>query len=538
MPEPEETAKNLRTHLAAQDTAELYAFFLLSLEQKGMEKENAQDLPEAVLRRAEEVLRRFFRVSDTMGYLGENHFGILIPGKMAESVMEEKAAALVHALQAAFQEFPALGLTAFVGVYVFPGQAESFESMLEEAEYALLQARREEKRQYHIYTKPGSRLPEEWNAWESSGQAAGAERLKSQLAEEREWMRFLLKQSDYVLWEADLKTRQYRMLYTGDMLSGRQAVYENFPESLIENGRIHRDSAERFRKFVQGMYQGRLEDSGNFMMQYRQTSCYGWASLSYHTLFDSQGHPSRVIGMKEELSYLPRQQRQFLQRRIMPPNLYPHLYCFLQANLTTDQVEKLQLEGREQIRLIRYQKYTELIGQGLGSLFFREDVAKAQKRFGRERLLEEFQEGRRWFLERYRLADQNGILRTVACGVNLSQDPETGDVCLFAYLCNMEQRIRWEKEWKHAAHMSTAGVYTQETAEALADARIRGGGGSLSALAVFRAAGFQELFPKAEGKGRWRSRTMKGAAGAKKKRRWKARQPGGSTPSRWNWPIC
>lgn len=158
MPEPEETAKNLRTHLAAQDTAELYAFFLLSLEQKGMEKENAQDFPEAVLRRAEEVLRRFFRVSDTMGYLGENHFGILIPGKMAESVMEEKAAALVHALQAAFQEFPALGLTAFVGVYVFPGQAESFESMLEEAEYALLQARREEKRQYHIYTKPGSRL--------------------------------------------------------------------------------------------------------------------------------------------------------------------------------------------------------------------------------------------------------------------------------------------------------------------------------------------------------------------------------------------
>ena len=39
-------------------------------------------------------------------------------------------------------------------------------------------------------------------------------------------------------------------------------------------------------------------------------------------------------------------------------------------------MEKLQLEGREQIQLIRYQRYTELIRQGVRGLFFKDDLER------------------------------------------------------------------------------------------------------------------------------------------------------------------
>ena len=91
--------------------------------------------------------------------------------------------------------------------------------------------------------------------------------------------------------------------------------------------------------------------------------------MSYHMLYDEDGRPQKAIGIKEDLSYMPAQQRS-VQRRVMPADLYPHLYCYLQANITTDKVEKLLLEGRERIELVRFQTFTQIIHKGIDRLFF------------------------------------------------------------------------------------------------------------------------------------------------------------------------
>lgn len=567
----------------------------------GIGRAGGETLSQERIRRIEEVLTRFFRSTDTIGFLGGQRFGVLISGALTESVVWEKTAMLsqVLRLEAEIENMP--GQQIYIGVYIFGGEAENFDDMLGEAEYALLMARRETERQYYVHAKqgclperlgvpasllspfvvrnymdegirllevgekirpvfispgyyqrlsldPGSgrptflhpddqeafdqavrsamesgkpvncryRVSADRRSWiacsvrflditsftrlspmvlEISHDISSFEKLKGQLEEDKEWIQFILKRTDNVLWEADLKNRQYRMLYAEDILQGRQSIYENFPESLIESGRIHRDSAERFRKFVCGMYEGRTEDSGNFMIRYRQTSCFGWGSMSYHMLFDEKGHPAKAIGIKEDLSYLPRQQGQFMQRRVMPSNLYPHLYCFLQANLTEDTVEKLQLEGREQIQLIRYQRYTELIRQGVRGLFFKDDLERVQRKFDREQLLRIFGEGCQWIHGRYRLIDQAGVIRWVSCGINLSRDIETGNVCLFAYMSNMEQRYQWERSLGKEIQMDPeTGVYLGDTPQELAEFLLRENPESPHALAVIWVEGLEELF--------------------------------------------
>lgn len=285
---------------------------------------------------------------------------------------------------------------------------------------------------------------------EISHNIAGLERLKGQLDEKTAWLSFVADQTDYRLWEVDLQTRVFRMLYTGDLMGGRRTVYENFPESLIECGRIHNRSAEAFRSFAREMMTGQMQGSGNFMVQYRQTSCYGWVALSYRTLSDENGQPVKAIGIKEEMSYIPRQQSRFVQRRIMPADLYSELYCYLQADLTTDSVEKLLLEGRERVRLIQYQTYEAVIEKGIIRLFSEEDAKRIRTKFSRARLLTEFAEGWCWSWDKCRIVDFDGSIRWISIGANVSRDSETGDICLYAYLSRADRLLEWEKGLREA----------------------------------------------------------------------------------------
>ena len=123
-----------------------------------------------------------------------------------------------------------------------------------------------------------------------------------------------------------------------------------------------------------------------------------------------------------------------------------HLYCYLQADITTDTVEKLQMEGRERVELIRFQTFTQVVHSGISRLFSAEDGARFAEKFGRERLLEEFAQGRHWFYELSQVVDLEGSIQWISVGVNLCPDPESGDICLFAYMSLRNHQHRWETE--------------------------------------------------------------------------------------------
>lgn len=295
---------------------------------------------------------------------------------------------------------------------------------------------------------------------EISHNISGLEELKGRLDEKMAWLSFVADQTDYLLWEVDIKSKAFRMLYTHGLLEGRQTIYKDFPESLIESGRIHSGSAEDFRGFARELLGGRMQGSGNFRIQYLRTSCYGWATLSYRMLCDENGRPIKAIGITEELSYLSGYPSRSAQRRPIPTDLYSDLYCYLQANLTMDTVEELLLEGRERVHLVQYQKYGKVTDQGVSRVFSDGDVKRIQRKFSRDQLLREFEIGRYWSYDRCRIADLDGSIRWISVGVNLSRDPENGDVCLYAYLSRMDHRIDWEKKLREPVQTDQkTGIY-------------------------------------------------------------------------------
>ncbi len=329
---------------------------------------------------------------------------------------------------------------------------------------------------------------------EISHDISGLERLENQYGLCREWLDFLLKRTDIQLWDADMKTRTLRLLQTYEQPDSQQSVYPDFPESLVESGKIHRESAERFRKFAEGMFEGNAEGSGNFIIQHRQSGSYAWASMSYRMLFDKEGRPWRAIGVKENIAEMHSRDFGEAIRRAIPEALYPDLYGYVEANLTRDTVEEFQIEGKNQKEQGNCFRYSDRMQFGISKIFSKDDENRLCRRFQRESLLKEYQEGSRWILDQCRIVDAGGVIRWLSIGVNLIREDETEDIYLFAYLSHMDQRKKLENAiFPSALRLSASGLYTESTMKTMAGRLMAKEENRACALAVIRVEGLREL---------------------------------------------
>ena len=68
-----------------------------------------------------------------------------------------------------------------------------------------------------------------------------------------------------------------------------ESVHGDFPEYIIKNGWIHPNSISHYREFANELLSGKTQGYGNFIMQYHDTGCYGWKTMSYRMLYDDSG---------------------------------------------------------------------------------------------------------------------------------------------------------------------------------------------------------------------------------------------------------
>ncbi len=76
------------------------------------------------------------------------------------------------------------------------------------------------------------------------------------LRESAERLRVAFGQTPHLLWEVDIRNRTFSRYDVNMQSCLTNSVIENFPDSLIENGTVHPDSAERFRSFAREIFRG------------------------------------------------------------------------------------------------------------------------------------------------------------------------------------------------------------------------------------------------------------------------------------------
>ncbi len=264
------------------------------------------------------------------------------------------------------------------------------------------------------------------------------------LKEKNERLQTAFEQTTQIIWEVDIENKTID-IYENGKFSCPEISGADFPEFIISNGYIHSDSVPRFKEFAGELLNGKIQDCGNFIVKYNNTDCYGWAALSYRMLFDCDGHAVKAVGVIENLPQnLLSDETKLSQKHIFHETIAADLIMGLRGNLTKNTIKELWLEGRNAGMGPEFKSCSDLLESEKSKLFFKDDEKNMAEFFSRDLLIESFNNGRLWLSNEYRRVDGAGNIKWVLYVINLTEDPATQDICIFAYIGEIERRKKLE----------------------------------------------------------------------------------------------
>lgn len=258
------------------------------------------------------------------------------------------------------------------------------------------------------------------------------------------WLKLELRQSGHLFWEYDLATNRLRVLSHEPPLGVRETIIEDFPESAIANGDVHIDSFAPLRALTANMHAGVPEGGGTFFIADRQNGGYAWSSTSYRLVNDADGTPCRAIGVREDKPVRASGTLSSKEHEPVPVNVLMHLFCYVQYCVSTSIIDFMLLQGTDQTGAYQESSYEELIEWFAAMLYTEQEKDRFRQQAARARLVAEYRAGRRWSAERYRIVDENGIVRNMFFAVNMRRSAKTGNLLFLIYLSGIEARARWE----------------------------------------------------------------------------------------------
>lgn len=309
---------------------------------------------------------------------------------------------------------------------------------------------------------------------------------------ERLWVAF--GQTPHILWEVDLETKEF-VLYgvdddTDTGIRMRNVLTVKFPEGLIENGMIHPDSAENFRKFAQGILRGKKADCGNFIMKNQKDTNYGWVSLSYRMVWNRSGMPAKAIGVRERLPSVAGAYSTIYDRRLLPEAVRHHMITRIRVNLTDDRVEELWTEGREWPEWTREYSYSEMIRNQQIQVFPFGTGDEIIQEFQPENLLESYEQGKRWWIRNYRGIDVGGNIRWMRAVVNLQKNIRYRNLQMFLCIVDTQEQHELESSYEgNIEYDETGQLYTVETFRSLTGKLMERHSDKICAMAMIHISG-------------------------------------------------
>ncbi len=310
------------------------------------------------------------------------------------------------------------------------------------------------------------------------------------LAESGKMLKVAFENSTKVMWEVDIKNKVYTFFNYENRFDTQTDTLNDFPESLISGGWVHPDSASRFRKFGADILNGKSEGNGNFIMRYRATDSYGWASYSYNMIFDGSGSPVKAVGSKRYLSDLSDRKTTVINYPSLPDAVYPFLIFSEKANLSENSIENPWVEGGDCTDFAEINSCSDIIQIEKEKLFSTDDNKDFSHKFSRKSMLKACGGNMAWRTMEYRRIDSSGNIRWVLNTANLIKDPVTHDVYLFNYLTDIERRHNWERGVSISKDPAT-GLYDKETAEQMIKNLLNTENGC--AVSVIYINGFAEM---------------------------------------------
>lgn len=323
--------------------------------------------------------------------------------------------------------------------------------------------------------------------------------MELRLREQNEWLQMFFEQTSQDIWDVDLATGMFG-LYQGSTVPGHLDVSKTaFPEEVIATGWVAPDSADNFRRFAKELYNGKVKGYGNFIIRYRSTGCYGWASLSYRMLFDEDGRAVRALGIIQFLGQDHFSEKNLDVMQNIPDVNTQFLIMRFSANLTKNEAVEVWIEGRSVLAAPIKRSYDNIFHREMEKVFSKEARKDLEDHFSRDALIKAYDEGRCWLRTEYRRIDNSGKVGWITAIMHLYKDMLTEDIYSSVFLLHSDFINKSENLLKITPEYEPVSKFHTRESIANIASRLMAHAPSMNcALAVLSIGGLESLIESGE----------------------------------------
>lgn len=268
-----------------------------------------------------------------------------------------------------------------------------------------------------------------------------------------ERMRIALDSSSVVLWDYDIAKKRIIQNKRSAQVHGLDAVVKNVPESLVDSGFVHSDSAEEFLAMYDKLFAGEKTVEGVFKVQTPDRQGYWFEKIKYTNLFDEQGFPYKAIGTSEDVTELHKMRMAYNYWQKAVEGFLQDSILHLQYNLTKNVLIKCFNENSG------YNFSNEIIENDFDSatnyfsehFVYGDDREKYQNYINRERFFEAHDTGKTVNELEFRMLI-NGFPVWVRATTYLVEDPFSKDLVLYIFYYNIDKEKIEELEAEAKVH--------------------------------------------------------------------------------------
>lgn len=241
------------------------------------------------------------------------------------------------------------------------------------------------------------------------------------------------------IWEYDFRRRCIIQYQISTEMHGFEQIVPNVPESLVESGFVHPDSAEAFYEMYDKLRQGAPFAEGVFKVQTSDRRGYWFEHIRYTNAFDQNGLPYRAIGMSTDETAQQEAIAKYEREREKERALMADESLLAHASYDLTGGELLYFHRADDSESSSGAQPEFCFGAKNAELLIDEaERSRFLELNDRDRLLALFDEGETEFKQEYRRRMDDETVSWVRNTLRLLRDPSSGRVILFEYWYNIE----------------------------------------------------------------------------------------------------
>ena len=263
----------------------------------------------------------------------------------------------------------------------------------------------------------------------SRGKVLGTSADMDAYKELEDRFRATIRQTGIAVGVYDIRSNRYDAYFRD-----REFHFDNGAEGVINEGVIHPDDVEKFRSFFQRIKKGALSVSGLVRFCSKQGAEFRWTHIVMTSIPDRDGNPFRAMLTQKDVTEQVRREMRYREELLRRQALEGNVTSSLAINLTQDEVQECIMDG---VRLGSFAAGKNLawaVAQEAEHLSDEKERVAFFAFFDIQRLRESFASSDATQTVEYRRLFPDGKVRWASCRVDMTENPETGDKMLFAYV--------------------------------------------------------------------------------------------------------